>query len=98
MADRITVPGLLRMKERGEKIVVVTCYDYPSARLLDDAGVDVIFIGDSLGDNVLGYPNTIAVTMDEMIHHSKAVRRGTERALVLVDMPFMSYQASAEQA
>jgi 3-methyl-2-oxobutanoate hydroxymethyltransferase len=98
MAERVTVPGLLKMKERGEKIVVVTCYDYPSARLLDSAGVDVIFIGDSLGDNVLGYPNTLPVTMDEMIHHSKAVSRGTERALVLADMPFLSCQISAEQA
>ena len=98
MTNKITVPGLIKMKQRGEKIVVVTCYDYPSARLLDAAGVDIIFIGNSLGDNVLGYPNTIPVTIDEMLHHAKAVRRGTERALVLLDMPFLSYQVSPEDA
>lgn len=86
------------MKQNHEKIVVVTCYDYPSALLLDAAGVDVIFTGDSLGNNVLGYDSTLPVTMDEMIHHAKMVRRGTKRALFLVDMPFMSYQVSPEKA
>ena len=95
MPDRITVPGLIKMKQRGEKIVVVTCYDYPSARLLDAAGVDIIFIGDSLGDNVLGYPNTIPVTIEEMLHHAKAVRRGTERAIFFSSsQPFVTRSRS----
>jgi 3-methyl-2-oxobutanoate hydroxymethyltransferase len=98
MADKITLPVLQRKKSRGEKIAVVTCYDYPSALLLDEAGVDIIFAGDSLGDNVLGYENTIPVTMEEMIHHTRAVCRGVRRALTLVDMPFLSYQVSAEDA
>jgi len=80
------------MKAAGEKIAMLTAYDTPSARLLDAAGVDVILVGDSLGNVVLGYKDTLPVTMDEMIHHTKAVVRGTERAMVLFDMPFMSYQ------
>src|SRR5438552_5819584 len=97
-AEKITVPSIRRKKERGEKVVMVTCYDHPSARLLDQAGVDILFVGDSVGNNVLGYPSTIPVTMDDMLHHAKAVRRGVERALMLVDMPFMSYQVSSEEA
>src|SRR5258708_24557780 len=98
MADRITVSSLQKKKERGEKIVMITCYDYPSARLLDQSGADILLVGDSVGDNVLGYENTIPVTLEEIIHHAKAVRRGTDRALVLADMPFLSYQISPEQA
>ena len=98
MSGKITITTLLKMKQRGEKIAVVTCYDYPSALLLDASGVDIIFTGDSLGNNVLGYDSTLPVTMDEMIHHAKAVRRGTKRALFLVDMPFLSYQISVEKA
>ena len=98
MPDHITINTLLKMKQRGDKIAVVTCYDYPTALLLDAAGVDIIFTGDSLGNNVLGYDSTIPVTMDEMIHHAKASRRGTKRALFLVDMPFLSYQVSLEKA
>ncbi len=94
----MTVPLLLQKKQRGEKIVMATCYDFPSARLLEQAGVDILFVGDSLGDNVLGYRTTIPVTMDEMIHHARAVRRGTRRSFILVDMPFLSYQVSAEEA
>src|SRR5437870_1789432 len=98
MKDKITLPQLQQKKQRDEKIVLITCYDYPSALLLDQSGADILFVGDSLGDNVLGYENTIPVTMDEMIHHTKAVRRGTRRALVLADMPFLSYQTSPDDA
>src|SRR5258708_5149552 len=98
MADRITVSTLQKKKERGEKIVMITCYDYPSARLLDQSGADILLVGDSVGDNVLGYENTGPVTLEEMIHHARAVKRGTERAFVLADMPFLSYQISPEQA
>ena len=98
MPDRVTIRTLQKKKERGEKIVMITCYDYPSARLMDEAGIDVILVGDSLGDNVLGYENTIPVTVDDMIHHAKAVRKGTRRSLLVVDMPFMSYQVSPQDA
>ena len=95
---RIAVHELRAMKERGEKIAMLTAYDYPTAKLLDEAGVPVILVGDSLGMVVLGYDSTIPVTMEEMLHHTKAVARGTERAIVVGDMPFMSYQASVEDA
>jgi 3-methyl-2-oxobutanoate hydroxymethyltransferase len=95
---KVTVPIIRRKKERGEKVVMVTCYDQPSARLLDMAGVDILFVGDSVGNNVLGYPTTIPVTMEEMLHHAKAARRGITNGLMLVDMPFMSYQVTAEEA
>ena len=96
--SRITAPSLKDMKARGEKIVMLTCYDYPSARLLDEAGIDVLLVGDSVGDNVLGYENTLPVTMDDMVHHAAAVSRGCRRALVVADMPFLSYQTSPEDA
>jgi 3-methyl-2-oxobutanoate hydroxymethyltransferase len=95
---RITVPRILEMTRQGERIAVLTAYDYPSARLVDAAGVHVILVGDSLGNVVLGYDGTLPVTMDEMIHHAAAVARGTAHALVVGDMPFMSYQASEEEA
>jgi 3-methyl-2-oxobutanoate hydroxymethyltransferase len=98
MEPRVTLPLLQKKKERGEKIVVITCYDYPSALLLDRAGADIVFVGDSLGDNVLGYDTTLPVTMDEMVHHTKAVRRGVHHAMLLADMPFLSYQISPEEA
>ena len=87
----VTVPSLQKKKDRGERIVALTAYDFPTARLLDEAGVDVLLVGDSLGMVVLGYPSTIPVTMDEMIHHTKAVVRGTRRALVIGDMPYFSF-------
>lgn len=98
MDKRISITDLKAKKKRGEKIVMITTYDHPSARLVEDAGVDIAFIGDTLGMVVLGYDTTIPVTMDEMLHHVKAVVRGTSRAHVLADMPFMSYQASIQEA
>ncbi len=96
--DKVTVPSLKGMKGGGAKITMLTAYDHPTAKILDNAGVDTILVGDSVGPVVLGYPNTIPVTIEEMIHHTRAVARGTKRALVIIDMPFMSYQESIEQA
>jgi len=86
------------MKQRGEKIVALTAYDVLFARLVEEAHVDLILIGDSLGQVVLGYPSTIPVTLDEMIHHGKAVRRGAPESFLVLDMPFLSYQISPEEA
>ena len=97
MAKR-TLPQLTEKKQRGEKITVLTAYDYPTAKIVDQAGIDVILVGDSLGMVCLGYPDTVPVTMEEMLHHTAAVARGTESALVVADMPFMSYQVSTEEA
>lgn len=98
MGDKITVPHIVKMKQRGEKITCLTAYDYSFARILDEAGVDMLLVGDSLGCVVQGNHNTLAVTMDEMIYHTRAVVRGRKRALVIGDMPFLSYQASKQQA
>ncbi len=95
---KVTISDLMTKKERGEKITMLTAYDYPTAQLVDQAGVDTILVGDSLGMVVLGYASTVPVSMEEMIHHAKAVTRGTEYAFVIGDMPFMSYQASVEKA
>jgi 3-methyl-2-oxobutanoate hydroxymethyltransferase len=86
------------MKDRGEKIAMVTAYDYTSARIVDDAGMPIILVGDSLGMVMLGYDTTVPVTMDEMIHHTKAVVRGAQKAHVVADLPFMSYQADHAEA
>ena len=88
--------SLIQKKRAGEKIVALTAYDAPTARLLDEAGVDLILVGDSLGMVLLGYPSTRFVTMDEMIHHTKAVGRGVKRALLIGDMPFRSYRTPKE--
>ncbi len=96
--SRITTFSIQKMKERGEKISMLTAYDYSTAAMMDEAGVDMILIGDSLGMVILGYDSTLPVTMEDMIHHTKAVSRGTKRAMVIGDMPFMSYQASVEEA
>lgn len=96
--DKVTVRTLRRMKERGEKITMLTAYDYPMGRAVDEAGIDVILVGDSVGMVVLGYPTTLPVTVDEMAHHCKAVVRGVSRAMLVVDLPFMSYQVSREDA
>ncbi|HUV59454.1 MAG TPA: 3-methyl-2-oxobutanoate hydroxymethyltransferase, partial [Desulfatiglandales bacterium] len=95
---KITISDLMAKKENGRKITMLTAYDYPTAQMVDKAGIDAILVGDSLGMVVLGYTSTVPVTMEEMIHHAKAVTRGTTYALVIVDMPFMSYQTGIEKA
>src|SRR5260370_13033662 len=95
---KIRVPDLLLMKERGEQIVMLTAYDATMARLFDRAGVDLLLVGDSLGNVILGLDTTIPVTMEAMIHHTRAVTRGASRALIVADLPFLSYQVSPEQA
>lgn len=96
--DRVTAPGLAEMKARGEKISVLTAYDYPWARMIDEAGIDVALVGDSLGMVVLGYETTLQVTLEDMVRHTAAVARGAKRALVVADMPFMSYQVCDSEA
>lgn len=93
-----TISYLFEKKESGKKVTMMTAYDYPTARLVDQAEMDTILVGDSLGMVVLGYDSTVPVTMDEMIHHCKAVCRGTEKSFVLGDMPFLSYHVSVEKA
>jgi len=102
-SGKITVPDLLRRKasaadSQAQKITCLTAYDYPAARLLDEAGVDVILVGDSLGMVVLGHENTLPVTMEEMLHHARAVRRGTKRALLVADMPFGAYHGDIAES
>jgi len=94
----VTVPEFRAAKSRGTKLAVVTAYDYTSARLCDEAGVDCILVGDSLGMVIQGHPTSLPVTLDEMLYHTKCVVRGVRRALVVVDMPFMTYQVSPKQA
>jgi len=96
--DKVTVHTLLEMKRRDRRIAMLTAYDYQTALLEDRAGVDIILVGDSLGMVVLGYENTIPVTLEEIIHHLKAVARARTRAFLIGDLPFMSYQASSEDA
>lgn len=93
-----TTTSIMQMKHSGNKISMLTAYDYTTARLLDEAGVNTILVGDSLGNVVLGYEDTISVTMEDMIHHSAAVARGAKNALVVTDMPFMSYQTGVYDA
>jgi len=95
---RTTINHIKEMKAMAEKIVMLTAYDYSTARLVDEAGIPLILVGDSLGMVVLGYESTIPVTMEEMLHHTKAVVRGTKQAMVIGDMPFMTYHVSAEEA
>ena len=92
----VSIHDLRAMKERGERFAMLTAYDYPTAQVLDEAGIPVLLVGDSLAQVVLGYDSTIPVTMDEMLHHCRAVARGARNSLVVGDMPFMSYQASVE--
>src|ERR687895_1268039 len=95
---RVTIRDIARMKTKGEKIPMVTAYDYTTARLADAAGIPIVLVGDSLGMVVLGYDSTIPVTMDDMIHHVKMVARGAKKALIVDDLPFMSYQIDQAQA
>lgn len=92
-----TIRDLRSLKQRGERFIMLTAYDYPTARILDQAGVPVILVGDSLAQTVLGYETTLPVTMEEMLHHTRAVARGVENALIVGDMPFLSYQTSIEE-
>ena len=93
-----TVLDVQRFKDEGRRFAVLTAYDFLSARILDEAGIPILLVGDSLGMVMLGYPTTLPVTLDEMLHHAKAVARGARQALLVGDMPFMSYHASIEQA
>jgi 3-methyl-2-oxobutanoate hydroxymethyltransferase len=95
---KITAPAVVDLKRQKRPVVVVTAYDFPTARLADEAGVDVLLVGDSLGTVVLGYDSTLPVTLDDMLHHCRAVTRARTAALVVGDMPFMSYQIGVEQA
>ena len=96
--SKATLPRLLQKKRKGEAITMLTAYDYPTSLAADTAGVDIVLVGDSLAMVVLGHPNTLSVTMDEMLHHCRAVSRGARFALLVGDMPFMSYQASVQEA
>jgi 3-methyl-2-oxobutanoate hydroxymethyltransferase len=95
---RFTINQIKEMKQRGDKIVMLTAYDYSTAKLIDQAGIPLILVGDSLGMVILGYESTIPVTMEEMLHHTKAVVRGAKQAMVIGDMPFMTYHISVEDA
>ncbi|HIE12118.1 MAG TPA: 3-methyl-2-oxobutanoate hydroxymethyltransferase [Desulfotomaculum sp.] len=98
MGERVTTADFRRWKEEKRPITMLTAYDFPTARLVDEAGIDAILVGDSLGNVVLGYDSTLPVTMEEMLHHTRAVARGVSRALVIGDMPFLSYQVSIPEA
>lgn len=95
--EKVYVPALRAAKERGEKLVCLTAYDYPTARIVDEAGIDIILVGDSIGNVVHGYGNTIPVTLDEILLATKAVKRGANRALLVADMPYGSYHVNADE-
>jgi 3-methyl-2-oxobutanoate hydroxymethyltransferase len=95
---KVTAPAIVEMKRKGEVIAVVTAYDFPMARLADEAGAEIILVGDSVGTVLLGYDSTLPVTMEDMLHHVRAVTRAKPTSLVVGDMPFMSYQVNADQA
>jgi len=97
-SDRVTVCYLQELKKQKQKISALTAYDYPTARILDEAGVDIILVGDSLGMVVLGYETTLPVTMEEMIHHTRAVTRARKRAMVIGDMPYLSFHLSLKDS
>lgn len=96
--EKVTVPVLREVKARGERLVCLTAYDYPTARIVDEAGTDIILVGDSVGNVVLGYENTVPVTLDEMVATTRAVRRAVQRALLVADMPYGSYHTGADDA
>ena len=95
--EKITIPKIKEKKRRGEKITMLTAYDYPMARIIDQVGADIILVGDSLANVVLGYSNTLPVTMEEMLHHTRAVARGCQRALLVADMPYLSYHIDTKE-
>lgn len=96
--EKVTAPSLRASKERGERLVCLTAYDYPTARIVDEAGTDIILVGDSVGNVVLGYGNTVPVSLEEILRHTRAVRRGVYRALLVSDMPYGSYHTGADEA
>lgn len=96
--EKVSAPSLRSSKQRGERLVCLTAYDYPTARIVDEAGIDVILVGDSLGNVVLGYGNTVPVTLDEILIHLKAVRRAVQRALLVADMPYGSFHTGDDDA
>ena len=98
MVEKVTVPEIVKMKQAGRKIAVLTAYDYSFARILDGAGIDILLVGDSVGSVVQGRDSTLPVTLEEMIYHTRIVARGRKRALLVADMPFISYQVSVEEA
>ena len=95
---RLTVADIARFKAEGRRFAAITAYDYPTARIVDEAGIPLVLVGDSLGMVMLGYESTVRVTLEEMLHHARAVVRGTSRALVVADMPFLSYGVSVEES
>ncbi len=96
--EKVTAPSLRASKERNERLVCLTAYDYPTARIVDEAGTDIILVGDSVGNVVLGYGNTVPVSLEEILRHTRAVRRGVQRALLVSDMPYGSYHTGADDA
>jgi 3-methyl-2-oxobutanoate hydroxymethyltransferase len=96
--EQVSAPSLKASKQRGERLVCLTAYDFPTARIIDEAGIDIILVGDSLGNVVLGYGNTVPVTLDEILIHLKAVRRAVQRALLVADMPYGSFHTGADDA
>ena len=97
MGEKFTVSSFMESKKKGEKITMLTAYDYTTAKLLDESGADTLLVGDSLGMVMLGYDSTLKVTVDDIIHHTKAVARGAKRAMVIADMPYLSYHISVEE-
>ena len=96
--EKVTAPSLKASKERGERLVCLTAYDYPTARIVDEAGIDIVLVGDSLGNVVLGYGNTVPVTLEEILAHTRAVRRAVQRALLVADMPYGSFHTGPDDA
>jgi 3-methyl-2-oxobutanoate hydroxymethyltransferase len=96
--EKVTAPSLRVSKERGERLVCLTAYDYTMARIVDEAGIDIILVGDSIGNTIMGYGNTVPVTLDEIVMHTRAVRRGVQRALLVADMPYGSFHTGADDA
>lgn len=94
--EKVTAPSLRASKERGERLVCLTAYDYPTARIVDEAGIDIVLVGDSIGNVIFGYGNTVPVTLDEIVMHTRAVRRAVQRALLVADMPYGSFHTGAD--